>query len=187
MDKETLSNYGWILVAVLIGSIMLVMATPLGNYVFANIQNATLEGFNQTNLGKGDPEQEIVSSQERKKVIFETQGGEFDGGYITSYQPGTSVYLPTNISRDNYDFGGWYASAECSGTPISQISNTSTTNLVFYANWIPKQYVVTYNLNGGIFGKPLDVEYFYFYSKGFNTPTSTNYGAIGKDGYVFDG
>ena len=187
MDKETLSSYGWILVAVLIGSIMLAMATPLGNYIFANIQNATIEGLNQTNLGKGDPEQVIVDPKDRKKVVFETQGGEFNGGYITSYQPGTSVYLPTNIVRDCYDFGGWYTSAECSGSPIEQISSSSSTNLVFYADWIPKRYVVTYNLNGGSFENPDAAEYYYIYSKGINLPTSTNYGAISKDGYIFDG
>ena len=70
MDKETLSTYGWILVAVLIGSIMLAMATPLGNFIFANIQNATIEGFNQTNLGKGDKEQVIVESKDRKKIVY---------------------------------------------------------------------------------------------------------------------
>jgi uncharacterized repeat protein (TIGR02543 family) len=187
MDKETLSNYGWILVAVLIGSIMLTMATPLGNFIFANIQAATVEGFNQTNLGKGDPEQVIVESKERKKVVFETQGGAFDGGYITSYQPGKPVHLPTNVVRDYYDFGGWYETAECSGTPISQINSSADSNLVFYADWIPKRYIVTYNLNGGIFENPSAVEYYYTYSKGFNLPTSTNHGAIHKDGYIFDG
>jgi uncharacterized repeat protein (TIGR02543 family) len=186
MDKETLSNYGWILVAVLIGSIMLTMATPLGNYIFANIQASTLEGLEDTNLGKGDPEQVIVSSKDRKKVEFETAGGAFDGGYITSYQPGTAVYLPTNIVRDCYDFGGWFTSAECIGEPITQINSSSSTNLVFYAKWIPKRYIVTYNLNGGTF-LTNDVEYYYTYSYGFNLPTSTTYGTVSKDGYIFDG
>ena len=187
MDKETLSTYGWILVAVLIGSIMLAMATPLGNFIFANIQNATIEGFNQTNLGKGDKEQVIIESKDRKKIVFETQGGKFDGGYMTSYQPGTAVYLPTNITREYYDFGGWYTSSECSGTPIDQISSSASSNLVFYADWIPKRYVVTYNLNGGIFENPDLVSYHYTYSKGLNLPTSTSYGAIHKDGFIFDG
>ena len=39
MDKETLSNYGWIIVVILIGSIMLMLATPFGKYLTANIHS----------------------------------------------------------------------------------------------------------------------------------------------------
>ena len=33
MDKETLSNYGWIVVAILVLTIMIAMATPFGKYI----------------------------------------------------------------------------------------------------------------------------------------------------------
>ena len=33
MDKQTLSNYGWLVIVTLILAIMLALATPFGNYV----------------------------------------------------------------------------------------------------------------------------------------------------------
>lgn len=33
MDKETLSNYGWVIVAVIVLGIMITLATPFGKYV----------------------------------------------------------------------------------------------------------------------------------------------------------
>ena len=33
MDKETLSNYGWVVIVVIVLAIMIVLATPFGNYI----------------------------------------------------------------------------------------------------------------------------------------------------------
>ncbi|MBQ2389466.1 MAG: hypothetical protein II305_05380 [Clostridia bacterium] len=33
MDKETLSNYGWIIVCVIIVAIMITLASPFGTYI----------------------------------------------------------------------------------------------------------------------------------------------------------
>ena len=43
MDKETLSNYGWIVILVLILSVLLALATPFGNFV--------AEGFKAAYVG----------------------------------------------------------------------------------------------------------------------------------------
>ena len=53
MDKETLSNYGWIVILVLILAVMLALATPFGTFV-ADAVKATTAGFfsvNQNALG----------------------------------------------------------------------------------------------------------------------------------------
>ncbi len=42
MDKQTLSNYGWIVIAVLVLCVMIAMATPFGNY----IENAVVSARN---------------------------------------------------------------------------------------------------------------------------------------------
>ena len=33
MDKETLSNYGWIVICVLVLAVMLALATPFGKFI----------------------------------------------------------------------------------------------------------------------------------------------------------
>ena len=47
MDKQTLSNYGWIVICVLVLSVMIALATPFGTFVSNAVQNTT-EGLSQT-------------------------------------------------------------------------------------------------------------------------------------------
>jgi hypothetical protein len=46
MDKETLSNYGWIVILVLILAVMLALATPFGNFIAGAIKATTAGFFN---------------------------------------------------------------------------------------------------------------------------------------------
>ena len=48
MDKETLSNYGWIVICVLVLAVMIALATPFGSYVSDAVQSTT-EGLFSTN------------------------------------------------------------------------------------------------------------------------------------------
>ncbi len=41
MDKETLSNYGWIVVLILVLSVLIALATPFGQYVKLGIESTT--------------------------------------------------------------------------------------------------------------------------------------------------
>ena len=53
MDKETLSNYGWIVICILILAVMLALATPFGSFVAGAIKSTTAGLFmtNQNALG----------------------------------------------------------------------------------------------------------------------------------------
>ena len=44
MDKETLSNYGWVVICVLVLVVMIALATPFGKYI-ANAVKSTTEGL----------------------------------------------------------------------------------------------------------------------------------------------
>ena len=48
MDKQTLSNYGWLVILTLVLAVMLAFATPFGNYVKIATQN-TLSAYIETN------------------------------------------------------------------------------------------------------------------------------------------
>ena len=41
MDKETLSNYGWIVICVLVLVVMIALATPFGSFVSGAVQSTT--------------------------------------------------------------------------------------------------------------------------------------------------
>ncbi len=41
MDKQTLSNYGWVVIAVLVLAVMIALATPFGEYIKAGVESTT--------------------------------------------------------------------------------------------------------------------------------------------------
>jgi len=53
MDKETLSNYGWIVVLVLILAVMLALATPFGTFIAGAIKSTTAGLFNVNQAALG--------------------------------------------------------------------------------------------------------------------------------------
>lgn len=66
--------------------------------------------------------------------------------------PMPEIELPT---REAYDFGGYYDAAGGQGTQYYKPDGTSakkwdkTTDATLYAHWIPTEYNITYELNGG--------------------------------------
>lgn len=48
MDKETLSNYGWIVICVLVLAVMIALATPFGNFISTAVKSTT-QGLFDTN------------------------------------------------------------------------------------------------------------------------------------------
>lgn len=71
-------------------------------------------------------------------VTFETNGGKINNGSIASYTYGTVTKLPTDVTKDGNDFGGWFEDESCTGNAVTEISATSTGNKKFYAKWTPK-------------------------------------------------
>ena len=55
MDKETLSNYGWVVICVLVLVVMIALATPFGDYIAKAVKNTTegLFGASQKALNNG--------------------------------------------------------------------------------------------------------------------------------------
>ena len=55
MDKETLSNYGWVVICVLVLVVMIALATPFGKYIAEAVKNTTqgLFGASHEALNKG--------------------------------------------------------------------------------------------------------------------------------------
>ena len=41
MDKETLSNYGWVVICVLVLVVMIALATPFGKYIAEAVKSTT--------------------------------------------------------------------------------------------------------------------------------------------------
>ena len=72
---------------------------------------------------------------------FGTENGKIEASYILD-----EVVLPTP-SRDGYDFDGW-SKQQTGGTKVSS-PYIPTLNETLYANWIPKEYEIIFNPDGG--------------------------------------
>ena len=68
MDKNTLSNYGWIVIAVLVLAVMIALATPFGKYIESGVRSTTAGLFD--------------TSEKAMNVVGMSAGeGKFEDGY----------------------------------------------------------------------------------------------------------
>lgn len=62
--------------------------------------------------------------------------------------PGTEVgTLPGDPAKQHYRFDGWWTDAK-SGTQVTPTTVVEE-DVIFYAHWIPSQFTITYDLDGG--------------------------------------
>ena len=94
----------------------------------------------------------------------------------TSYTYGTEIVLQS-LSKEGYDFGGWYTNSSYTNQ-ITSITSTMSGNLTLYAKWNPKTYNITYVVDA-------DVENTNPTTHTYGTTTSLN--GLSRTGYTFGG
>ncbi|MBO7125668.1 MAG: InlB B-repeat-containing protein, partial [Bacteroidales bacterium] len=114
-------------------------------------------------------------------ITFNNNGGTFSIQEIpSSYQLGTEITLPRQISREGYTFDGWYDNSNFTNTEISRIENDEVGNKLFYAKWLVNTYDITLNTNEGTINSGNVANYTYGY--GISLPSD-----VTKPGYSFAG
>lgn len=113
-------------------------------------------------------------------VTLNANGGTINEGNITSYILSTGAALPTNVTKTNYSFGGWFDNENCTGTAVGNITATDIGNKTFYAKWNVNEYTIFFDTNGGTEIAP--------FTRNFGTsvtapanPTRTGYTFAGWD------
>ena len=93
MDKETLSNYGWIVICILVLSVMIALATPFGTYV-SNAVKSTARGLNDTSdkamsviglNGKSEWNDSSNASNIKRNDIIPENATYYKGGKLCEY------------------------------------------------------------------------------------------------------
>ena len=79
MDKETLSNYGWIVICVLVLAVMIALATPFGTFVSEAVQSTT-KGLFDVNKSALDSTGLITIDNQEFDVPDMNHGAENNGG-----------------------------------------------------------------------------------------------------------
>ena len=111
-------------------------------------------------------------------ISYNLNGGNLTGKNTNYTVESDNFTLPTP-SKNGYTFTGWTGTGLSSATKTVTISNGSTGNRSYTANWTPTNYSISYNLNGGsISGQKnsYNIE-----SNNFTLPTPT------RNGYTFTG
>ena len=100
MDKETLSNYGWIVICVLVLAVMIALATPFGNYIKG--------AFNSTVNGLFDTQQSAMSTvlDDFTNPYQDVKLVPIQGKFLST----TGVILTYGVdgAAGNYSTGGYF-------------------------------------------------------------------------------
>ena len=74
MDKETLSNYGWVVICVLVLVVMIALATPFGKFIAEAVKNTTKGLFDASAnaLNQGLSEAANVTISTPADIVYST-------------------------------------------------------------------------------------------------------------------
>jgi uncharacterized repeat protein (TIGR02543 family) len=96
-------------------------------------------------------------------VTFVTYEGDTNAPAAQEVKHGLGITKPTDPTRDHYNFGGWYTTAEATDgtewTFENPNTNVVTGEMVLYAKWIPHVYLLSFETNGGTGLLPIEVTY----------------------------
>ncbi len=81
-------------------------------------------------------------------ITYNLFGGTNPDDAPTTYTYETKAIKLPDPTKEHYTFGGWFTEEELENV-IEVIANTSTGNKVFYAKWVPKTYILTFDPCGG--------------------------------------
>ena len=77
----------------------------------------------------------LYYNRDRYNINYVLNGGNAKG-LSNSYIYGRELPLGKKVTKQGYQFAGWYDNEELQGSPITKISATDTGDKTFYAKWI---------------------------------------------------
>ena len=101
-----------------------------------------------------------------------------------SYTTSVTLLTGSQVEKIGSGFDGWYESSDFSGSAITVIPANTDRDIVLYAKWIERDYIITYNTNGGTFVNGYSVITSRKYGDYINLPTEED---IKKEGFIFKG
>ncbi len=141
MDKNTLSNYGWIVIAVLVLSVMIALATPFGEYIKAGVESTTAGLFETSEKAMNVVGMSAASSPDHNGTVI-PMGATYTKADGTVLKAGED--FPENVTngdsyiygdleyRYNYYFNGtsWAINDRQKGWAVNAIDKTKSTYTV---------------------------------------------------------
>lgn len=156
MDKSTLSNYGWVVIAVLVLSVMIALATPFGRYIATAVENTT--------QGLFDVQQKALSAADIEIMQQEFDVPNGNSGAGENIGSGETPSEPEQEEPKEYTLSGTWVfndTLKCNVSVSANINYTSSLStgikhLYMEVNKDGNSIDVIYGGNGMILG-PVDV------------------------------
>lgn len=127
--------------------ILTVTAVPDCGY---RIKTLTVNGVDftsgSTHILDADATIEATFEIDSYSVTLHTNGGTIHSGDVTGYTYLTGATLPTDVTKANKEFAGWYENPGCTGSPVTSITTTDCGDKEYWANWVDEVPKVTYIL-----------------------------------------
>ena len=114
------------------------------------------------------------------KVTLNANEGTINSGNVKNYIYGTTVVLPSDVTKTGYTFDGWYTDEAFSNEAVLAILSTDLGDKTFFAKFTVNTYNVILVTNEGVINAG-NVESYEF-GKGATLPTD-----VTKEGYSFGG
>ncbi|MBR3798646.1 MAG: InlB B-repeat-containing protein, partial [Bacteroidales bacterium] len=114
-------------------------------------------------------------------VTLNANEGSINSGNMTNYVYGSTVVLPSDVTKTGYTFNGWFDNENFDGEAITTIANNEVGDKVFYAMWAANEYTITYEVAGGLIE---DANYKTSYTFGNETTLPAT---MSKTGHKFAG
>lgn len=130
MKKRIIS---FVLVLILIFSYFVSPLSYLNMVVYAETNNIEINQDNSS--GTSGLKIELNIPKHTYAVTLHTNGGIINSGNVTEYIEDTGATLPTDVTKENHSFGGWYNNSNLTGSAIATISTTETGNKEYWAKW----------------------------------------------------
>ena len=158
-----------------------------------NLPIPTKTGYNFKNWHKDSNSGSAVTvyaewGENTYKVNWYLNGGTIDNSYtkVENRLYTQSITLPTStqITKEFYDFEGWYDNNNFTGSPITTLAGSYDGEYSVFAKWDGVSYTITYHLDGGSFVGGYSAQTVHDYNTTVDLPPSDK---VTKTGWTFKG
>lgn len=108
-------------------------------YTFAGwYENSDFSGSEVKTISKGTTGNKTYYAKWNKKynVTFVLNSGVINSGSIDYYVETVGASLPTDVTKENYYFAGWYDNESFEGKAVTEISAEATGDKTYYARFL---------------------------------------------------
>ena len=91
----------------------------------------------------------VAMTRPEDAIYYATGGGKVPENAPISYSRKDGTSLPTAVTREGYEFDGWYLTPDFSGEPVTKVGLGESGPIIVYAKWTLCQNAIVYDLDGG--------------------------------------